>query len=169
MTETLRPSLPDELDDRAEALMRRLCERELKLASAESCTGGLLASLFTDIDGAGHAFDRGFVTYTDESKSDLLGIPLALIKDANAVSEPVARAMAEGALARAQADLAISVTGYAGPGGDDAEEGLVHFAVARLGAQTAHRCMHYGPIGRGGVRVASVATAVEMLEEAIRA
>ncbi len=100
MSETLEPALPDELDDTAERLMRRLCDAGLTVATAESCTGGMLAALLTDIEGAGHAFDRGFVVYTKEAKTDLLGIDAQLLDDNEAVSEPVARAMAEGALVR---------------------------------------------------------------------
>lgn len=106
MSETLQPALPDELDEQAERLMRRLCDRGLTIATAESCTGGMLAALLTDIEGAGHGFERGFVTYTKEAKSDLLGIPRDLLEHNDAVSETVARAMAEGALARSKADLA---------------------------------------------------------------
>src|SRR4051812_50059850 len=113
MSETLQPALPDHLDEQAERLMRRLCEAELTVTTAESCTGGMLAALLTDIEGAGHGFDRGFVTYTKESKAELLGIEPALLDRNDAVSEVVARAMAEGALKRSKAALAIAVTGFA--------------------------------------------------------
>ena len=119
MSETLEPALPDELDGQAERLMRKLCDRELTVATAESCTGGMLAALLTDIEGAGHGFERGFVTYTKESKAELLGIEPSLLEHNDAVSEAVSRAMAEGALKRSQADLAIGVTGFAGPAGPD--------------------------------------------------
>src|SRR5437868_7655184 len=112
MSETLEPALPDHLDDQAERLMRRLCDRGLTIATAESCTGGMLAALLTDIEGAGHGYERGFVTYTEESKAELLGIDPDVLKKNEAVSEPVARAMAEGALKRSQADIAIGVTGF---------------------------------------------------------
>src|SRR5205085_10446550 len=115
MSETLEPALPDHLDDQAERLMRRLCDKELTIATAESCTGGMLAALLTDIQGAGHGFDRGFVTYTKESKTDLLGIEPSLLDHNEAVSEVVVRAMAEGALKRSSADIAVGVTGFAGP------------------------------------------------------
>jgi nicotinamide-nucleotide amidase len=100
MSETLEPALPDHLDEQAERLMHRLCDRELTVATAESCTGGMLAALLTDIEGAGHGFDRGFITYTKESKAELLGIEREILDRNEAVSEIVARAMAEGALAR---------------------------------------------------------------------
>jgi len=149
--------------------MRRLCEKGLKVATAESCTGGMLAALLTDIEGAGHAFDRGFVTYTKEAKSELLGIDRNLLEHNDAVSETVARAMAEGALAWSSADLALGVTGFAGPAGEDREEGLVHFALARRDRETVHREEHFGPIGRGPVRVESLKAMLETLEDAIKA
>ena len=167
MSETLEPALPNQLDEQAERLMRRLCDKGLKVATAESCTGGMLAALLTDIEGAGHAFERGFVTYTKEAKSELLGIPRNLIDNNNAVSEIVARAMAEGALERSQADFAVGVTGFAGPAGDGCEEGLVHFALARRGGETVHREEHFGAIGRGPVRVRSLRSMLKMLEDAV--
>ena len=166
MSETLEPALPDQLDEQAERLMRRLCDKGLKVATAESCTGGMLAALLTDIEGAGHGFDRGFVTYTKEAKSELLGIPRDLLDNNNAVSEIVARAMAEGALERSQADFAVGVTGFAGPAGEGCEEGLVHFALARRG-ETVHREEHFGAIGRGPVRVRALRSMLTMLEDAI--
>jgi nicotinamide-nucleotide amidase len=167
LSETLQPALPDQLDEQAERLMRRLCDKDLTIATAESCTGGMLAALLTDIEGAGHGFERGFVTYTQEAKSDLLGIPRDLLDHNDAVSETVARAMAEGALARSEADLALGVTGFAGPAGEGREEGLVHFALARRDGDTVHREAHFGSIGRGPVRVQSLKTMLEMLEEAV--
>ena len=167
MSETLEPALPGELDQQAARLMRRLCEQELTIATAESCTGGMLAALLTDIEGAGHGFERGFVTYTKQAKTDLLGIERQLLDDNEAVSEPVARAMAEGALARSKADIAIAVTGFAGPAADGCEEGLVHFALARRGQPTVHRVEHFGPAGRGPVRVQSLRAMLEMIEDAL--
>ena len=165
MSETLEPALPDHLDEQAERLMRRLCDLELTVATAESCTGGMFAALLTDIDGAGHGFDRGFVTYTKESKTELLGIEPSLLDQNEAVSEVVARAMAEGALKRSQADIALGVTGFAGPAGPDHEEGLVHFALARRDGRTVHCEKHFGALGRGGVRVSSLKTMLDMLEQ----
>ena len=149
--------------------MRRVCDKGLKIATAESCTGGMLAALLTDIEGAGHGFDRGFVTYTKEAKSDLLGIPGELLDRNDAVSETVARAMADGALARSSADIALGVTGFAGPAGENREEGLVHFALARRGGETVHREEHFGAIGRGAIRVKSLKCLLEMIEEAVEA
>ena len=167
MSETLEPALPDDLDEQAERLMRRLCDRELKVATAESCTGGMLAALLTDIEGAGRGFDRGFVTYTKEAKTDLLGIARDLLDHNDAVSATVARAMAEGAIARSEADLALGVTGFAGPAGDGCEEGLVHFALARRGGPTVHREEHFGSVGRGAIRVKSLKVMLEMLERSV--
>ena len=167
MSETLEPALPDHLDEQAERLMHRLCDQDLTIATAESCTGGMLAALLTDIEGAGHGFERGFVTYSKGSKSELLGIEPSLLDHNDAVSEVVARAMAEGAIKRSHADIAIAVTGFAGPAGDGCEEGLVHFALARRDGPTVHRVDHFGPIGRGRVRVKSLKTMLEMLEQAL--
>jgi nicotinamide-nucleotide amidase len=117
MSETLEPALPDHLDEQAERLMHAICDRELKIATAESCTGGMLAALLTDIEGCGHGFDRGFVTYSKDAKRELLGIEAEVLDRNDAVSQAVARAMAEGALNRSTADVAIGVTGFAGPAG----------------------------------------------------
>jgi len=167
LSETLEPALPDHLDKQAERLMHRLCDQQLTVATAESCTGGMLAALLTDIEGAGHGFDRGFVTYTKESKAELLGIEPALLDHNEAVSEVVARAMAEGAIKRSQADIALGVTGFAGPAGPGHEEGLVHLALARRHARTVHREEHFGAVGRGEVRVKSLKAMLEMLEQAL--
>ena len=167
MSETLQPALPDHLDEQAERLMHRLCEKGLKVATAESCTGGMLAALLTDIEGAGHGFDRGFVTYTKEAKRELLGIRGEILEQNDAVSETVARAMADCALARSSADIALGVTGFAGPAGENCEEGLVHFALAQRGGETVHREEHFGAIGRGAIRVKSLKCLLEMIEEAL--
>ena len=167
MSETLEPALPDHLDKQADRLMHELCDRDLSVATAESCTGGMLAALLTDIEGAGHGYERGFVTYTKDSKAELLGIDRGLLDNNDAVSEVVARAMAEGALARSRADIALSVTGFAGPAGPGHEEGLVHMALARRGGETLHREEHFGPVGRGEVRVKSLKAMLDMLEQAL--
>jgi len=167
MSETLERALPDDLDERAERLMHAICDRHLTVATAESCTGGMLAALLTDIEGASHGFDRGFVTYTTDSKADLLGINRDLLGRNEAVSEAVARAMAEGALNRSKAEVAVGVTGFAGPAGDGCEEGLVHMALARRGEPTRHRVEHFGPQGRGPVRIAALRCMLEMFEESL--
>lgn len=165
--ETLSPALPSELIRRAVALLNTASEAGLRVATAESCTGGLLASLFTDIEGVSSAFDRGFVVYSKQAKCDLLGLNREMIEDCGAVSEPVARAMAEGALAQSDAQIAIAITGFAGPGGPEDEPGLVHFACAGCGAETCHRSRHFGDIGRGPTRIASLGVALEMMAEMI--
>lgn len=167
MSETLEPALPDDLDERAERLMHLVCDRKLSIATAESCTGGMLAALLTDIEGASHGFERGFVTYSTESKAELLGIDRDLLEKNEAVSEAVARAMAEGALNRSNATIALGVTGFAGPAGDGHEEGLVHMAFARRNGGTIHREEHFGAKGRGFIRVQSLKAMMEMLDEAL--
>jgi nicotinamide-nucleotide amidase len=162
MAETLDPALPANVQDRADKVLELACDRELMLATAESCTGGMLASLLTDVQGFAHAFDRGFVTYSEESKTDLLGVPADLIADQGAVSKAVAIAMAEGALARSSANVAVSITGFADKGD---EPGLVYFACARAGRKTAHREEHFGSIGRGATRIECMRVAVEMMTE----
>jgi len=161
-TETLSPLLPNETEEAARRLLEKAHERGLMLATAESCTGGMLASLLTDVQGVSHVFDRGFVTYTNEAKNEMLGIPLDLIERCDAVSEEVAVAMAEGALAHSRANIALAVTGFADAG---REPGLVHFGCARAGRKTMHREEHFGPGGRGATRIKCMTVAVEMMTE----
>jgi nicotinamide-nucleotide amidase len=161
-TETLSPVLPNRVEEATRRLLAKACERELVLATAESCTGGMLASLLTDVRGFSHAFDRGFVTYSEESKTELLGVPARLIEEKGAVSKEVALAMAEGALAGSRAHIALAITGFADSGD---EPGLVHFACAREGRITAHREEHFGAIGRGGVRIAALEVSIGMMTE----
>lgn len=167
MTDTLSDSLPDDLDRRIHRILSRACERDLSIATAESCTGGLIASALTDVTGCSHAFERGFVVYTEDAKTELLGVPAGLIAAEGVVSRAVAIAMAEGALAHSRADAAVSTTGFAGPAGDDDEVGLVHFALARRGRPTIHREEHFGDIGRGPIRIACIRTALDLLEETL--
>ena len=166
MSETLEPALPKELDEQAERVMRRLCDEELSVATAESCTGGMLASLLTDIEGCGRGFERGFVTYSGEAKKELLGLSAEKVEENEAVNAEVARKMAEGALTRSKANIALSVTGFAGPGGPDDEEGLVFMACARRGRSTRIEERHYGAVGRGAVRIEALKTLLDMLDEA---
>lgn len=161
-TETLSPLLPEEVEEATRRLLDKACERELTLATAESCTGGMLASLLTDVQGSAHAFDRGFVTYTNEAKHELLGVPMELIEREGPVSRAVAVAMAEAALERSRANIALSITGFADNG---PEPGLVHFACARAGRKTAHREEHFGPIGRGATRIACMRVAIDMMTD----
>ncbi len=151
----------------AEALLESARVKGLKIATAESCTGGLVAGLLTEMPGSSDVFERGFVTYSNQAKQDQLGVPGALIRQHGAVSEAVARAMAEGAIRNSTAQLSLAVTGIAGPGGGTEEKpvGLVHIAAARAGEATLHRECRFGDIGRAEVRMASVAMALEMLQQ----
>lgn len=135
------------------------------VATAESCTGGLIAGALTDIAGSSAVVDRGFVTYSNEAKHEMLGVPADLIAQVGAVSEQVARMMAEGALARAGVDRAIAVTGVAGPGGGSSEKpvGLVHFGLAQRDEDTIHAVHIFEGLDRRGVRTATVSTALKML------
>jgi len=145
-------------------LLERLRGARLRLALAESCTGGMVAAALTDIAGSSDVVERGFVTYSNEAKAELLGVPMKLIREQGAVSERVAVAMAEGALARSHADLAVAVTGIAGPGGATADKpvGLVHLACARRGRTTLHHRAVF-PGDRAAVRAASVDAAFALI------
>jgi nicotinamide-nucleotide amidase len=150
----------------AEALLARCRAKGALLATAESCTGGLIAATLTAIAGSSDVVDRGFVTYSNEAKTDLVGVDPGLIAAHGAVSEPVARAMAEGALARSRASITISVTGVAGPGGGSAEKpvGLVWFGRARRGGKTVS-LRHVFPGDRAAVRRATVVEALRLIGE----
>lgn len=157
----------------AEAAARAVLEaaraQGVLVATAESCTGGLVAAALTDVPGASDVFDRGFVTYSYASKTALLGVSPALLAEHGAVSEAVARAMAEGALAGSQAQVAVAITGVAGPGGTpEKPEGLVWFATASPSVTHAEK-REFGPIGRGAVRLASVEHALALTCRALRA
>lgn len=143
--------------------------RRLKIATAESCTGGLLSALFVEIPGSSKVFERGFITYSNKAKEEMLGVPGDLVADYGAVSEPVARAMAEGALEESRANLSIAITGVAGPGGGTKMKpvGSVHFALARENAPIRHRLEQFGDIGRSEIRMSSVETALMMIQESI--
>lgn len=148
----------------ARETVRISTEKNLRLATAESCTGGLIAATITEITGCSSAFERGFVTYSNQAKIDCLGVPAAILETHGAVSEATARAMAEGALAHSRADVAVAVTGVAGPDGGtpDKPVGLVHLAAARHGRPTLHRIERF-PGDRAEVRAATARTAFEML------
>ena len=154
----------------AEALLALARSRGAKIATAESCTGGLIAGAITDIAGSSDIFDRGFVTYSNAAKTDMLGVRITTLQQFGAVSEEVAREMAEGALARSAADLAVSVTGIAGPGGSEHKpEGRVCFGLAATGAETRTETVDFGPLGRAEVRRATVGHALHLLVQALRA
>jgi nicotinamide-nucleotide amidase len=148
-----------------------LCKaKKLMVATAESCTGGLVAGALTDIAGSSAVVDRGFVTYTNAAKQQMLGVPGATLSQHGAVSRQTAEAMVRGALGHADADIAVAITGIAGPGGGSPEKpvGLVHFATASRGGELNHRERHYGDLGRAEVRRRSVLEALAMLTELAR-
>ena len=151
----------------ASALLELCKARKLMVVTAESCTGGLVAGALTDIAGSSAVVDRGFVTYTNEAKHQMLGVPNETLEKFGAVSRDTAEAMVRGALGHANADLAVSITGIAGPGGGSAEKpvGLVHFAVASRSGRLIHRERRLGDIGRAEVRRRSVLEALAMLTE----
>ena len=143
---------------------------QLMITTAESCTGGMIAAALTDIAGSSDVVDCGFVTYSNEAKAGLIGVPLALLRDYGAVSKPVAIAMAEGALKHApQAGISIAVTGVAGPGGgsDEKPVGLVHIACARQGFETLHQECRFGEQSREAIRLATVHAALELVLKAL--
>ena len=153
--------------EQATALLE-LCRRKaLTIATAESCTGGLVAAALTEIPGSSDVVERGFVTYSNEAKQTMLGVPAATLENFGAVSRETAEAMAKGALKNSLAALAVSVTGIAGPGGGSAAKpvGLVHFAAASKGGGLIHHEKRFGDIGRSQVRHASVIEALAMLQE----
>ncbi len=154
-------------EDLARALLDACRARSVMLATAESCTGGLVSAAVTAIAGSSDVFDRGFVTYSYPAKTALLGVPEAMLAEHGAVSEQVARAMAEGALARSDAGVAVAVTGVAGPGGSEAKpEGLVWFAAATAAGTQAER-RDFGPLGRAIVRARSVEVALALARQAV--
>jgi nicotinamide-nucleotide amidase len=169
ITETLSPALPNDIELLTKKVLEAACDSELTLATAESCTGGLIGSLLTDVEGASHAFERGFIVYSEEAKCELLGVAQSDIERCGAVSRDVAIAMAKGAIKSSNADVALAVTGYAGGAPNGEEPGLVHFACARRGGGVSHREEHFGDIGRGGIRIASARVALEMMRDAVAA
>jgi nicotinamide-nucleotide amidase len=149
----------------AELVLSEAREKKLRIATAESCTGGLIGGVLTEIPGSSDVFERGFIVYSNRAKSDLLGVPGDLIADMGAVSEAVARAMAEGAVENSHAHMAVAVTGVAGPGGGTKMKpvGLVHIAVAREGRSILHEAHRFGDIGRSEIRMRTVEAALELL------
>ncbi len=152
---------------RAEAVLAACRAAGLTLATAESCTGGLVCAALTAVPGSSDVVDRGFVTYSNAAKMAMLGVPEAILAAHGAVSAETARAMALGALGAAGVGLAVSITGVAGPGGGSAAKpvGLVHFACARSGGALIHREMRFGDIGRAEIRRRAVLVALDLLEE----
>ena len=161
---------PEDIQTLARRVIAAAAARGLTLATAESCTGGLVAGALTAVPGSSAVVDRGFVTYSNAAKIDLLGVPAALLEAHGAVSEPVARAMAAGALGRSPAQVAVSVTGVAGPGGGSADKpvGLVHFGAAGPSG-VVHVEHRFGDPGRDEIRLASVRVALGLLLDRIMA
>ncbi len=159
--------IEEELRGEAKRVLALCRARGLKIATAESCTGGLLAATLTEIAGSSDVVDCGFVTYSNAAKEAMLGVPAATLKRYGAVSAETAAAMAEGALKNSQADLSVAITGIAGPGGGTKQKpvGLVHFAAARRNGGRRARVARFGRIGRSRVRALSVAEALALLEE----
>ncbi|HWA92215.1 MAG TPA: CinA family protein [Rhizomicrobium sp.] len=149
----------------AESVIAEAREKKLRIATAESCTGGLIAGLLTEIPGSSDVFERGFLVYSNRAKQDMLNVPGDLIADMGAVSEAVARMMAEGAVENSNAHMAVAVTGIAGPGGGTAMKpvGLVHIAAARENRSLLHEAHRFGDIGRTEVRLKAVEAALELL------
>lgn len=162
--------MPDDaemLTELATEVLQKCDKRGVVIAAAESCTGGLLSSLLTDIEGLSSCFERGFIVYSNEAKSELLGVDPVAIERHGAVSRETALAMAEGALERSRAGVAVSITGFAGPGRPGDEEGLVHLAVRAEEERTATRECHFGAAGRERIRLLAARAALEMLNEAL--
>lgn len=161
---------PDDIDLLAREVVEAAVARGLMIATAESCTGGLVAGALTAISGSSAVLDRGFVTYSNAAKSDMLEVPADLIETHGAVSEPVARAMAEGAVRRSEARVSVSITGIAGPGGGSADKpvGLVHFAASGPSG-LIHAEHRFGDLGRETIRLESVRAALRLLLDRIGA
>jgi nicotinamide-nucleotide amidase len=151
----------------ATALIDLCVRKQLKLATAESCTGGLVASALTEVPGSSAVLDRGFITYSNAAKQQMLGVSADILRNHGAVSRATAEAMARGALGNANADMVIAITGIAGPGGGSSDKpvGLVHFAAGSRNGARSHTEIHYGDIGRAEVRRKSVLQALAMLKE----
>jgi len=158
--------MDEDLRAAATAVLDACRARGLKVATAESCTGGLVAGALTEIAGSSDVVDRGFVTYSNEAKQQMLAVAPETLRKHGAVSRETAEAMAHGAISHSNADLAVSITGIAGPGGGSADKpvGLVHFAAAARKGALTHRAMRYGDIGRSVVRQKSVLQALAMLK-----
>ena len=156
---------PDRIRNLALLTMDEAMERRVKIATAESCTGGLIAALFTEFAGSSKVLERGFVTYSNSAKAEVLGVAGDVIADYGAVSEPVVRLMAEGAMEQSRANLAIAVTGIAGPGGGTPMKpvGTVHLACARENKAMIHEMLTLGDIGRHEIRMATVEAALNLI------
>ncbi|MDJ0921934.1 MAG: CinA family protein [Henriciella sp.] len=160
---------PDRIRNLGLLVMDDAAERRVRIATAESCTGGLISALFTEFAGSSKVFERGFVTYSNQAKAEVLNVAGDVLADYGAVSEPVARLMAEGAMEASRANLAIAVTGIAGPGGGTPMKpvGTVHLACARENKAMTHEMLMLGDIGRHEIRMATVEAALNMIRAQI--
>lgn len=160
----------EELIDATVRLLMEARINQVKFATAESCTGGLLAGLLTEIPGSSDVFERGFITYSNLAKHELLGVPTDTLSFHGAVSPQTANAMANGVLKNSAADVAVSVTGVAGPGGGSAEKpvGLVYFGLARKGSLTRTFEQNFGDIGRDKIRLSAVNYAIGLFFKAMQ-
>ncbi|MEQ9507357.1 MAG: CinA family protein [Hyphomonas sp.] len=161
---------PERLRNLAMLILDDAEQARLKIATAESCTGGLLAALFTEIPGSSSVFERGFVTYSNRAKEEMLGVPGDALADYGAVSEPVARMMAEGALGNSRANISVGITGVAGPGGGTRMKpvGTVHIACARENRAIIHEHLQLGEISRDAIRMAAVESALNLIQAQMR-
>jgi nicotinamide-nucleotide amidase len=161
---------PERLRNLAMLILDDAEQARLKIATAESCTGGLLAALFTGIPGSSSVFERGFVTYSNRAKEEMLGVPGDSLADYGAVSEPVARMMAEGALTNSRANISVGITGVAGPGGGTKMKpvGTVHIACARENRAIIHEHLQLGEISRDAIRMAAVESALNLIQAQMR-
>ena len=163
------PMFSDPLKAEVEMVLADLRRRGLKIVTAESCTGGLIAGVLTEIAGSSDVVDRGFVTYTNEAKVAMLGVPQQLIETLGAVSREVAEAMAAGALARSRATISVAVTGVAGPEGGSVAKpvGLVHIAAARVGGSVIHEECRFGAVSRSEIRERAVWSALALVRRLV--
>ena len=160
---------PARIRNLALLVMDEAAERRVRIATAESCTGGLLAALFTEFAGSSKVLERGYVTYSNHAKAEVLGVAGDILADYGAVSEPVARLMAEGAMEQSRANLAIAITGIAGPGGGTPMKpvGTVHIACARENQAMVHERLSLGDVGRHEVRMQTLEAALNMIRAQI--
>lgn len=167
--ETEAPMFDTPLINKAMLLLDDARQKRLKIVTAESCTGGLLGGLFTEIAGSSDVFERGYVTYSNRAKAEVLGVAGDILADYGAVSEPVARMMAEGALENSRANVSIAITGIAGPGGGTPMKpvGTVHLASARENRAVIHQMCQFGEVGRSEVRKQSLDVALDLLAQQI--
>lgn len=168
MSEALSAIIPSDIEDLVRRVLQRAAEMKLALATAESCTGGLLASLLTDLPGRSHVFERGFVVYTDEAKHELLGVDQEILQGPGAVSRACAEAMAAGAIAHSRADLAVSITGWAEGGPEPGQQaGLAHLACASRAGIVCHHRYEFGDVGRARLRIACLEAGLRQFEHAL--